>query len=122
MRLVLHLLPIITLVAYSQVAIKWRMDLLRESLIHENRWNQLIHCLTDPYIFSAYVSGLIGSFVWIFVVAKFPLAVAFPVYIGLTFIAVVLGSALFLQEAMTLWKLCGIGLIIAGVVIIGSFE
>src|SRR3546814_13057835 len=61
----------------------------------------------------AYASALIGAFVWLFVVTKLPLATAFPIYIGVTFCLVALGSWLFLAEPITFTKVVAILLILS---------
>ena len=48
---------------------------------------------------------------------KLPLTVAFPVYIGVTFILVLLGGWLFLSEAMTISRLISMVLVLAGIVV-----
>lgn len=84
----------------------------------ETRWVvRLLAYLLDPVIFSAYAAALVGSFVWLFVVARLPLAVAFPVYQGLTFALVILGSVVLLGEALSIGKLMAILLILAGVIL-----
>ena len=73
--------------------------------------------LADPYILSGYVAALLGSFIWLFLVAKLPLATAFPIYIGLTFFLVMLGSGILLDEPIGAGKLIAAALILLGVTI-----
>ena len=96
MNLIFGVLPVVVLVVYSQLVVKWRVVTLSGiANIHGNISDRIIGYLSDPYIVSAYLAALLGSFVWLFILARLPLAIAFPVYQGLTFVAVVLGSGFF---------------------------
>ena len=112
----LFVLPISLLVAYSQIIVKWRSGYINASVDH---WGirQVANYLFDPVIFSAYLAAFVASLAWLYVVIKLPLTVAFPVYIGVTFILVLLGGWLFLSEAMTISRLISMVLILAGIVV-----
>lgn len=118
MNLVVAALPVALLVAYSQLIVKWRgIQLSVPDAGNDHTLTKLMLYLSDPYILSGYVAALLGSFIWLFLVAKLPLATAFPVYIGLTFALVILGSAIWLEEPMNGQKLFAVILILAGVII-----
>ena len=112
----LLVLPISLLVAYSQIIVKWRSGYINASVDH---WGirQVANYLFDPVIFSAYLAAFVASLAWLYIVTKLPLTVAFPVYIGVTFILVLLGGWLFLSEAMTISRLISMVLILAGIVV-----
>ena len=112
----LLVLPISLLVAYSQIIVKWRSGYANASVDY---WGirQVANYLFDPVIFSAYLAAFVASLAWLYVVIKLPLTVAFPVYIGVTFILVLLGGWLFLSEAMTISRLISMVLILAGIVV-----
>lgn len=118
MRILLFVFPIALLVAYSQIVMKWRM------LGAENADTQNVHLfarlfkyLSDPIIVSAYAAALLASFVWLYVITKLPLVVAFPVYIGVTFVLVVIGGWFFLSESITAMRLASVFLILSGIII-----
>ena len=118
MKQYLSVLPIALLVSYSQLIVKWRTMATpastpgSEGLVH-----RLLAFISDPVLLSGYVAALGASFLWLFVVAKLPLAVAFPVYIGTTFVMVLLGSHLILGESLTWTKIMASLLIIAGILL-----
>ncbi|OUL82342.1 hypothetical protein [Paraburkholderia hospita] len=118
MRIFFSVLPTVLLVAYSQIIIKWRVVSLQ---VIAEKYGSGVHkylfYLFDPFVISAYVAGLVGSFAWLFIVAKLPLALAFSVYQGLTFAIVLLASTLILGEPMTSSKLMGIFMILGGVIV-----
>lgn len=118
MDVLLLVLPPVVLVAYSQIIVKWRVELLHESAkeMSLGSYKYMVYLL-DPFILSAYIAGLIGSFFWLFTVSKLPLAQAFPMYQGLVFLAVVVGSAGILHEPLNMPKLVGAGLILVGVIV-----
>ena len=118
MKVLLFVFPIALLVAYSQIAIKWRM-LNMESIDIEqiNLLARLLKYLADPVIVSAYLAALLASFVWLYIITKLPLVVAFPVYIGVTFILVIIGGRIFLSEGISLIKVVSIFLILTGITI-----
>jgi multidrug transporter EmrE-like cation transporter len=78
---------------------------------------RLLKYLSDPIIVSAYAAALLASFVWLYVITKLPLVVAFPIYIGVTFVMVVIGGWFFLSESVTAMRLVSIFLILSGIVI-----
>lgn len=116
MKILLSVLPIAFLMTYSQIIVKWRsvhisLD-IREGASYLQRAQSYI---TDPYLLSAYAAGLLASFAWLIVVARLPLVVAFPVYIGVTFVMVMAGGWLFLNESISGLRLLAAALILIGI-------
>lgn len=110
----LLIFPVATLVAYSQLMVKWRAA---STPVQASVTGKLAVMLADPMILSAYAAALAASIAWLFVVTKLPLTVAFPVYIGVTFVMVATGGSLLLGEPMPLSKLVAIAMILAGIAI-----
>lgn len=118
MRILLFVFPIALLVAYSQIIMKWRMlGAEPADMPNVHLFARLLKYLSDPVIVSAYAAALLASFVWLYVITKLPLVVAFPVYIGVTFVLVVIGGWLFLSESITAMRLVSIFLILSGIII-----
>ena len=118
MKMLILIFPVALLVAYSQVIVKWRM--LRIGAIDMQAMPLLMRLLkyfSDPFILSAYGAAFFSSLVWMYIVTKFPLAVAFPVYIGITFILVIVGGWYFLSEAVSLIRIASVTLILTGIVL-----
>ena len=116
MKTYLLILPLAFLVAYSQLIVKWRANTM-DNFAAPSFSQQLIKYLTDPVIFTAYTSALLASFVWLYVITKLPLTIAFPVYIGVTFAMVLLGGWFFLSESLTTMKIFAVVLILSGIVL-----
>ncbi len=104
------------MVTYSQLIVKWRSQQV-ENFEASGFPRYLARCLADPLIVSAYAAALLASFAWLYVITKLPLTVAFPVYIGITFVMVLLGGCYFLSDILTLPKIIAIALILCGIVL-----
>jgi len=120
MKLLMAVLPTILLTAYSQLVIKWRVTTLAAAAdgaksISARTYDYLV----DPFIISAYVFALLSSVAWLFVAERHPVSVAFPVYVGVLFVIVTLGSALLLKETISAQHVLGLVLIFAGVAVVG---
>jgi multidrug transporter EmrE-like cation transporter len=116
MRLLVLIIPIALLVAYSQLIVKWRTSLVNITAPgNENIFEKLIAYLSDPFIATGYIAALVGSFMWLFVISKISLSIGFPIYIGVTFLLVILGSWLILHETITVTKLIAVLMIFAGI-------
>lgn len=116
MKIFFGVLPIALLVAYSQIMVKWRTMQSGAVALNDGPFlDRVLQYLSDPLLLSAYVTALAASFLWLMVVAKLPLVVAFPVYIGVTFVLVLIGGWLFLSESMDTTRLLAAGLILLGI-------
>ena len=114
MKNYLLILPIALLVTFSQIIVKWRSNTV-DPMIGLNYSQQVLRYLVDPVILSAYAAALIASFAWLYVITRLPLTVAFPVYIGVTFVMVLFGGWYFLAETMSTTKLVAVALIMGGI-------
>jgi multidrug transporter EmrE-like cation transporter len=112
----LLILPIAFIVTYSQLIVKWRSTAMA-NVVASTFPQQLVRFLMDPVILSAYAAALIASFAWLYVVTKLPLTVAFPAYIGTTFVMVLLGGWFFLGETLNTAKIIAVLLIICGIIL-----
>lgn len=118
MKLVLTMLPTIALVVYGQLIIKWRVGHLARALPESGEvGGRLWNYLTDPFMVSAYLAALGGSIAWVFVVERYDLSIAFPIYVGLTIALVAISGSLLFGETLTWQRVFSIALILAGVVI-----
>ena len=118
MRFFLALVPTLALVLYGQLMLKWRIGyLMKTGALGSTTSERLWAYLHDPFVISGYASAFFSSLAWMLVIEKYPLSQAFPVYIGLTFCFVTLGSALVLGEQITPMRILAILLIVAGVAV-----
>jgi multidrug transporter EmrE-like cation transporter len=108
----LLILPVALLVAYSQVMVKWRAAVLPPQ---SSLSGQLSAMFADPLILSAYAAAFAASIAWLLVVTKLPLTIAFPAYIGITFVMVIAGGHFILGESMPVAKIVAVTLILSGI-------
>jgi multidrug transporter EmrE-like cation transporter len=120
MKLLMAVLPTILLTAYSQLIIKWRVAMLAATSAQSLSVSERTFAyLVDPFIISAYGFSLLSSVAWFFVCERHPVSIAFPVYVGVLFAIVTVGSALLLKETISIQHLAGLLLILVGVVVVG---
>lgn len=118
MKILLAVFPVALLVAYSQIIVKVRASKIAGAGIPDATiFERIQSYLSDPLLLSGYVTALAASFMWLFVVTKLPLVVAFPVYIGVTFLLVLIGGWMVLGESVTPMRLAAAALIFCGVAI-----
>ena len=119
MKLLVAVLPTILLTAYSQLVTKWRVAALAAtSASSMSISDRTFGYLVDPFIISAYVFSLLSSIAWLFVVERHAVSIAFPVYVGVLFALVTVGSTLWLKETISVQHLVGLLLILVGVVVV----
>jgi len=119
MKLFLVMLPTILLTAYSQLVVKWRVTVLASSAGESaGVAARAAHYLSDPYVVSAFVGSLLSAVAWFYVVERYPVSIAFPTYVGVLFAIVTVGSSILLRETISAQHLLGLGLILAGVVVV----
>jgi|SRR3990167_10234573 len=68
----------------------------------------------SPIVFLGFVVYGISAILWLFVLQKFPLSVAYPA-LSLTYVVVVILSVFLLKEPINSFKIAGMLLIILGV-------
>jgi undecaprenyl phosphate-alpha-L-ara4N flippase subunit ArnE len=78
----------------------------------------LLRLFLQPMFTAGFVSYFVASSVWFRVVATEPLSVAYPILVSLTFTLVTTGAVLFFTEPLSLRKVIGLLVILAGIVII----
>ena len=81
----------------------------------------IVRVLISPYILSGLFLYGLATVLWLFILTKVPLSVAYPLQ-SVAYIIAVFGAFFFFQEEITLWKILGVILIMAGVSFIGIGE
>jgi len=107
----------ILLTVYGQMIIKWQvMNAGSMPADVSEKVMFLAKLLLNPWIISAFLAALLASVFWMAAMTKLQLSHAYP-FMGLTFVLVLLGSSLFFQEPVTLFKIAGVSLIVLGLVV-----
>jgi multidrug transporter EmrE-like cation transporter len=112
-----YILITILLTAYGQLVLKWRMNTLGQfpQLLNEQVLF-LGKALLDPYIISSFGAAFLASLTWMAALTKFDLSYAYP-FMSLAFLVVLIASFFLFQEPLTLHRILGTCLIMAGLLL-----
>ena len=105
------------LTSYGQAVVKWRVDEaghLPESLAAKAGF--LLTLAVDPWVLSAALAAFIAGLAWMAALTQLELSHAYP-FVSVTFILVLIMSAVFFGESITMPKLVGMGLIVGGLIV-----
>ncbi len=69
----------------------------------------------EIYIYIGASIAIVGAFIWLIIISKKNLTLAFPISSAIFFIILFLSSWLFLGENITIWKIIGTIIILIGV-------
>lgn len=78
----------------------------------------LWHLFTNPGIVVGLALYLVGFVLWAKVLSMMDISMAYPIFISLAFVIVVIGSRLFFGESLNLVKLAGIVIIALGIIVV----
>jgi drug/metabolite transporter (DMT)-like permease len=103
---------------YGQLVLKWQIggagpmpDSGADKLMF------LFRQFLNPWIISGFASAFLASLAWMAAMTRFDLNYAYP-FMSLAFVIVMLFSVFFLGEAITLPRLLGTLLVMAGLIVI----
>ena len=82
-------------------------------------WISLQIAASSPAVLMGMICFGLSAVVWLFVLAKIPLSTAYP-FIALGIVITVIGGRFLFAEPISIFKLIGIALVVAGVVCVGS--
>ena len=109
----LYMLATVVLTTYGNLIFKWRVDEAGAMGDGESRVTYFFHLLTSPWIISSFAAGGCAALTYLLALQRMELSRAYPV-MSLSFALVLLFSALLFNEALTVPKVAGIGLILVG--------
>lgn len=113
----LYIALTVVLTVYGQIVIKWQVlgaGALPDASV-DKIWF-LAKLLVNPWIASALAASLLAAMAWMAAMTKLDLSHAYP-FTSLAFVLVMIASAVFFNEAITVPKIAGIVLICLGIVI-----
>ena len=102
---------------YGQIIVKWQVSkagALPASLLE--RIPFLLGLIFNPWILSGIFAGFCALVCWLAAMTKFELSYAYP-FMSLAFVFVLVLSAVLFHEPLTVAKIMGVLLIIAGIVV-----
>jgi multidrug transporter EmrE-like cation transporter len=107
----------VMLTVYGQLVVRWqvgRAGALPDAL--GDRASYLAHLIVNPWIISAFLAAFGAAVSWMVVLNRFELSRAYP-FTSLSFVLVLIASAVLFSESITLAKVAGIALIVAGLLV-----
>jgi drug/metabolite transporter (DMT)-like permease len=107
----------IALTTYGQLIVKWQVDragAFPESI--SDKIDYLLKLVVNPWVISVFVGALIAALAWMAALTHFDLSRVYP-FVSLSFVAVLIGSAVLFDEPLTALKVAGVLLIVAGLTI-----
>ena len=81
----------------------------------------LLHMATNPLLIVGIAIFGVSTLLWLFALAKADLSFAYP-FLSLTYLAVLIGGAFLFGDKVTLPRVVGFAVIIAGVLIVARSE
>jgi|SRR6266487_683223 drug/metabolite transporter (DMT)-like permease len=112
-----YILGTVLFTVYGQIVVKWRVS---KSSALPDAFSQkiffLLSMIWDPWVLSSIVAGFFAFLCWMAAMTKFELSYAYP-FMSLSFLLVLILSAILFQEPLTVSKVVGVGLIVAGIII-----
>ena len=113
----LYILGTILFSVYGQIIVKWQVAkagalpaLFTEKLVF------LFALVINPWIISGLACGFLALMCWMGAMTHFQLSYAYP-FLSLSFVLVLVFSAVFFNETLTMPKLLGTLLVVVGVIV-----
>lgn len=98
----------------------WKIGMTNRSVSFDSI-GAIIRVLFSPYILSGLFLYGMATVLWLFILTKVPLSVAYPIQ-SIAYVLAVFGAYFLFHEEITIWKVIGVILIMAGVSFIGVGE
>lgn len=113
----IYILGTIIFTVYGQIIIKWRM-LFYKNLPSDSveKVFFLLKLLLDPFILSGFIAAFVASLFWMVAMTRFEISYAYP-FTSLSFVLVFIISIFLFSETISLGKIVGLLLIVAGVIV-----
>jgi len=108
----------IALSAVAQLLMKIGMTAVRAAAVEGGGGSLLWQAALNPYVLGGLCAYGVSAILWLLVLSRVPLSLAYPL-VSLAFIAVVVLSALVLHEPVSAMRIAAVALIVCGVVVLG---
>ena len=102
---------------YGQMVLKWQVNLAGPLPVSwPERGLYVARLLANPWVITSLAAAFLGMVTWMMALAKVDLSYAYP-FTSLSFVLILVASALVFHEAMTPAKLFGLSFIVLGLFI-----
>lgn len=112
-----YVLGTVLFTVYGQIVVKWQVakaGALPATL--SEKVSFLFGLILNPWIMSGILAGFFALVCWLAAMTKFELSYAYP-FMSLAFVFVLILSAVLFHEPLTVAKILGVLLIIAGIIV-----
>lgn len=107
----------ILITVYGQLIVKWRVSQAGSLPVGlPNQAAFFTRLLFDPWMISVILVTPLAALSWFAAMTKYELSYAYP-FMSLAFVLVLILSAIFFHEAVTVPKVLGLVLVVAGLII-----
>ena len=110
----LYVAATVAFTVYGQLIVKWQVD--EQGGLPATNGEQLRflgQLFTNPWVLTALAAGALAAAAWMLALTRFDLSIAYP-FVSLSFVLVLIGSAVFFDERLTALKVAGVMLILLG--------
>jgi len=114
----LYILATILFTVYSQLALRWQVGIAGEvpaDAIGKARF--IATLLVNPWVLSGIVATFLAGVSWMLTMTRFEIGYAYP-FVSLNYVLVLAASVLLFHEPLSVPKILGTVLVIAGIVVI----
>ncbi len=102
---------------YGQLVLKWQISLAPPPPADwPGQAAYVARMLLNPWVLSSLAAAFLGMLSWMLALTKAQLSYAYP-FTSLSFVLILLATAVLFQEPVTSRKLAGMALIVAGIVV-----
>jgi drug/metabolite transporter (DMT)-like permease len=112
-----YILGTVLLTVYGQIVLKWQV--VKAGALPAAAFDKiafLIGLIWNPWILSGIAAGFLAFLCWMAAMTKFELSYAYP-FMSLSFLLVLILSAVLFHEPVTIPKVMGVALVVAGIII-----
>jgi multidrug transporter EmrE-like cation transporter len=108
----------ILLTSYGQLVLKWQTGVPHPPLPGwAGRLPAVVQLLARPWVLSAFAAAFGASLCWMAALSRLELSRAYP-FMALNFLLVTLVAIPAFGESMSLAKICGLGLVVLGLIVL----
>jgi len=115
----LYVLATVAFTVYGQLSMKWRLSAAGQ--LPSGLGRKVLFLLSqfrDYWILTGFAAAILAALCWMAALTKFELSRAYPLT-SVSFVLILILSSVLFRESITTFKVIGVLLILAGIVVIG---
>jgi len=115
-----YILSTVVFTVYSQLVMRWQVSAAGESPPDgPGKMRFIATLLINPWVMSGIVATFLAGVSWMLAMTRFEISYAYP-FVSLNYVIVLTASILLFNESLSLPKIVGTVLVIAGIVVISK--